>query len=483
MKRNDTSIRVNSIANAILTMSGFVFPLITFPYVSRVLHPIGVGRVAFASSVVSYFLSFSQLGIPTYGIRICAKLRDDKRALSKTVHELFLISFFMASITFAILICLIITVPRFRSDRVLLLISGSSVMLSAFGMEWLYKGLEKYTYIAIRSIGFKVIAIISMFAFVRSESDCIKYAAISVIAASGSYILNFINSKSIILYEYFGNYELKKHFKGIGVFFAMTCAAMIYTHLDIVMLGFLKNDLDVGYYNAAVKIKTILVSIVTSISAVVLPRVSYYIEHGSLDEFRRMANRTLRFVVFAAIPMVVYFTLFAEEGILFLSGSAYEPSIAPMQVIMPTVLCIGITNIFGIQMLVPMGKERYVLYSEIIGAVIDLLLNSVFIPRYGALGAAIGTLVAEIAVLLYQVYAIRDELVFLSKGMGILRYGLYAVVAALGCLWVKLIGMNDFFTLLLSGGIFFGVYLLCAFVSKDEMVKVVFARVRVIDKA
>lgn len=168
---------------------------------------------------------------------------------------------------------------------------------------------------------------------------------------------------------------------------------------------------DVGYYNAAVKIKTILVSIVTSLGVVLLPRASYYIEHKMIDEFYRIAHKAINFVFLIALPMMLYFMIFAKEGIFFLSGSAYEKSILPMQVIMPTLLFIGLTNVMGIQMLVPLGKEKIVLYSEIAGAVVDLIVNFALIPRYASVGAAIGTLAAEIVVWIVQFGALKQDII------------------------------------------------------------------------
>ena len=181
----------------------------------------------------------------------------------------------------------------------------------------------------------------------------------------------------------------------IMIFFAMSCATTVYTNLDTVMLGFIKTDVDVGYYNAAVKIKSVLLGIVTSLGTVLLPRASYYIEHHEMDEFRRITKKAINFVFLIAVPLTVYFILYAKEGILFLSGDAYISAVIPMQVIMPTILFIGLTNIMGIQMLVPLGREKVVLYSEIAGAIVDLILNAILIPQLASAGAAIVTLVAE----------------------------------------------------------------------------------------
>ncbi len=469
-------IKKNAVMNLILTVSNMIFPIITFPYAARVLTPVGTGKVSFAISLISYFSMIAQLGIPTYGIRACAKVRDDKTELTRVVHELLFINLIMNVVSYQALIISLLFVPRLRDDRMLYVLVGSTIILTSIGVEWLYKALEQYTYITVRSILFKFISLIALFLLVHSQEDYIIYGGITIFAASASNILNFINIRKFVYLKSVGNYNFKRHLKAVFTFFAMACAVTIYTNLDMVMLGFMKTDADVGYYNAAIKIKSVLVSIVTSVGAVLLPRSSYYVERGNLEEFRNITKKALRFVLFAAIPAFIYFILYAKEGVLFLSGSAYYPSIAPMQVIMPTVLFIGITNIFGIQMLIPLGKENQVLYSEIIGAVVDLVLNLMLIPQYGALGAAIGTLVAEFAVLLYQFYAISDERKSLPVGKDIVRYSIVAVISAVLCLWVKRFDMSNFVALCCSAATMFGGYIISLVVMKDEMLHVIFSK-------
>ena len=162
MKKNK-SIKLNFIMNVILTMSSFIFPLITFPYVSRILLPEGTGKVSFATSLISYFSMFAQLGIPTYGIRACAKVRDDKEELTRTTQELVIINFVMSVISYTALAVALMLVPRLREERALYIIVSLTIAFNVIGMEWMYKALEQYTYITIRSIIFKFVALIVMF--------------------------------------------------------------------------------------------------------------------------------------------------------------------------------------------------------------------------------------------------------------------------------------------------------------------------------
>lgn len=471
MQNKQVSVKKNFIMNAILTISSFVFPFITFPYISRVLLPEGIGRVSLAISVIAYFNMFAQLGIPTYGVKACAKVRDNKTELTRTAHELFLINIIMTLVSYVGLIIAIICIPKIREEKTLYLIVSMTILLSAIGMEWLYRALEEYTYITIRSIAFKLIAVIAMFLLVNKQNDYIVYAAISVFASSASYIWNFLKAKEFIDYKWLGNYDLKRHMKPVLIFFALACAATVYTNLDNVMLGFMKTDADVGYYNTAVKIKTALVCLITSLGTVLLPRASYYIENGNVDEFKRISAKAMHFVVLAAIPVTVFFVLFAREGILFISGEAFEGAILPMQLIMPTVLFIGITNIIGIEVMVPTGREKLVLYSTIVGAVIDLILNAILIPRYAAVGAAIGTLAAEFAVLLFQIISIKGESINLFRDISYWKICIATIAASTAALLIKTRNYPNFKTLLYSSAIFFCIYGAILYVLREDLVK------------
>lgn len=464
------SLKLNFIMNAILTMSSFLFPLITFPYVSRILLPIGTGKVSFANSVVTYFVMISQLGIPTYGIRACAIVRNDEEKLKKTVYELFLINVVMSILAYIVFFVALIYVPRLRADRTLFLITGTLIFFNTIGVEWLYKALEQYTYITVRSIIFKFIALIAMFALVHDVDDYVIYGGISIFAASASNAFNFIRLRKIIGKKKVAQLNFKQHFKPVFTFFIISCATTIYTNLDNVMLGFMKDDVEVGYYNAATKIKNILVSIVTSLGTVLMPRASYYLQNGMEDEFYKLSKKAIKFVFLAATSMMIYFMLFAREGVLFLSGEAFEGAIFPMMIVMPTLLFIGLTNIMGIQMLVPMGREDAVMISTFAGAIVDLILNAIAIPILGASGAAIGTLVAEFVVLIVQLIYLRKDVAFLYNGQSYLKL-LIALIAAFiaGCA-VKLLILGIFIKLVISAMLFFGVYALILYILKEEIV-------------
>ena len=446
--RKERSVTFNFIMNFILTASSFIFPLITSPYVFRVLLPVGNGKVAFATAVITYFSMVSMLGIPTYGIRACAQVRDDKEKLSRTVQEILIINGIMTVLVYIAFGISLQVVPQFAEEKALLWVMSATILLNVIGVSWLYSALEQYAYITAVSLVFKMVGVILMFLFVHDIQDYVIYGGITVISNVGSSVLNFLRLGRYITLKPVGNYDLKKHWKPIAVFCAMTVATSIYTNLDIVMLRFISGDEQTGYYNAAVKIKLIVSSLVTSLGAVLLPRLSYYIEKGMKEEFQRMASKALSFVTMMALPMVVYFMMFARESIRFLSGLAYELAVPSMCIIMPTVVFIGLSNILGMQILIPTDQEKKV-------------LNLILIPKLGASGAAIGTLAAEFTVVLVQAVMLWDFLKKIRREYHVLPYILALLPAFVASALLReliLDAAGNFLTLAVTAVVFFGIY-------------------------
>ena len=466
------SVTLNFIMNVILTMSSFIFPLITFPYVSRILGADGNGKIQMATSFVAYFVLVSQLGIPTYGIKACAALRDDRKALSKTAHELLILSF-VTIIAYLVFFILLGTIPRLRKEKVLYLISCASVLLSTLGVEWLFKATEQYSYITIRSLIFKLIGLVSMFLLVHTESDYQIYAAITVFASYGSALMNLTQLPKYIDLKPMGGYNLRQHLKPVLILFAYTCATTVYSNLASVMLGFMTTDADVGYYGVSIKLKNILVSIVTALGAVLLPRVSYYYKKGQMDAFWKTIQKSMHVVILMAAPMALYCMIVAAPAIRFLAGDGYAASVIPMIWIMPSLLFIGATYVIGIEVLIPSGKESIVLIASAVAAGIDVIINALLIPSLKSTGAAIGTLVAEAVVFIIQFAYMRKEILPIFKKIKLWKTGLALVIATIPTLLLSGLSLPDFWLLALTALTFFGCYGLSLLLMKDEMIGLV----------
>lgn len=471
------SIKKNYLYNTAFTIAGFLFPLITFPYVARVLGPVYIGKVAFAESIVAYFSLLASLGIPLYGIREVAKVRDDKTALNRVFSELFIINLLAMGISALLFLSLFFLIDKIRAEEVLFLVLGINIILGAFSIEWLYKGLENYQYITLRSLFFKLISLGLLFLLVRSQGDYVWFAGISVLALSGANILNMINSRKYVKLI-LKDIQLKKHIKPILVLFSTSIAISIYINLDKVMLGFLAGDASVGLYTAAVKINRILLTVVISLGAVLLPRMSYYVEKKKMDEFTDLADKSIRFIYMLAFPFMIGLFLLANPVIQLFSGPQFVDSIITLRILVPIILLIGISNFIGIQILLPRGGEKKLLYSTLTGAGVNFTLNLFLIPIYKHNGAAAATVIAELCVTLTQFLFIKEYAAidwFKKKA----NYVLFSLLMGLIIFLFKFFLTNAivyFFVSIIIGG---GIYLCLLIFFKDELVEMAWSKFKI----
>ena len=210
------------------------------------------------------------------------------------------------------------------------------------------------------------------------------------------------------------------------------------------MLGVIKDDTEVGFYNSAVKVKNILVSIVASLGTVLLPRASFYIQNNQKEEFYNISKKSINFTILISFPLSLFFIFLAKECVMLVSGDKFINSIFPMQILLPCIIFIGLTNILGNQILVPLGKEKKVLISIICGAVIDLVINIILIPIYGCIGAAIGTLLAELLVFIIQFVFIPKNIKYLFKKISYWKIIIAAILPIFAVTYFKSI-RNYFF--------------------------------------
>lgn len=428
----NSSLKKNAILNVVKTSMGLLFPLMTFPYVSRVLGPAGLGKIYFSQSVISYFSMVAALGITTYGVREASKLRTNKELLTSFVKELLLINVLSTIIAYILLFICIIIVPKFSEYRILLAVCSGSILFVTIGVEWLYTALEEFSYITFRSIIFQIISLILLFTLVHEENDYLKYAAIGVVSSVGSNLCNFVHMRKYIYIGQRKKIELRKHIKPIFTFFAMTVAVSIYTALDTTMLGFISGDEQVGFYSAATRINKLVLSLITAMIAVLLPRLSLYISQNNKEQFSKISGVALDFVFVISLPCVIGLSIIAKPVMLLLSGSAYINAIPTMRIMNPIIFLISLSNLIGMQMFMPLGRERVTLVTVILGAIVNCFMNMIFIPQYGAYGAGIGTVCAESSVTIFQLIIARKYFIWKNH----LRHFLQCIFA---CLFMSLI--------------------------------------------
>lgn len=473
------SVKFNFIMNMLLTVSNFLFPLITFPYVSRVLSPIGTGKVAFAYSIVSYFSIFAAFGVANYGIRACAQVRNNKEELSKTVQEILFINVVIMSFIYVIYFIGIVFIPELKAEKTLFLISGLNILFTILGVEWLYKGVEQYFYITIRSIIFKLIAFILVFTCINDSKDYATYAFIIIFATVGSGIVNLYNLRKIIFVKYLGSYNFKRHIKPMMTFFITTIAVAFYVNVSVALLGFIQGNEEVGYYNAAYRIRDVMVSIITSLGVVLLPRLSFYIENNMQDKFNDMVSKSTQFIFILSFPLVVFCILFAKQAVLILAGSSYYGSILPLQILSIIIFIVGLSNLTGIQMLIPLKKEKYLCYSVVIAAIVNMVLNLFLIPKCGAVGAAISVAIAEVIILVYQIYILRSFSKILFYDISYVRIIISLILSASLSIWVNLrLDCNEYVVFIISASLFFLCYFSVLLFLKEPFIYSVLNQIR-----
>ncbi len=416
------SIKRNFAYNAMLNVSRVIFPLITAPYISRVLEPDGVGLFNFANTYAGYFALFALLGIPTYGIREVAKARDDRKALSDLVSELVSISFIATSVVTLVYISSVFTFGQLDENRVIFLVSGFLLYLAPFRIDWFYSGLEQFGYITLRTLVVRTASIICMFAFVRTKSDLLIYVILNVCGTIFGDVWNFIRLIQSGIKPRLTLSGLKKHLSPLFILFASSIAISVYTILDTLMLGFMTDYREVGYYNNAMHLSKAALMIVTSLSAVAIPRMSQYCKAREFDKANDLANKSFLTVSFFAVPAAAGMACIAPAFVPLFFGAKFAGSIAPLMILSMLVIAIGLNNLLGMQILIPLGLDRIFLYSILAGTITNFVLNILLIPQFGAIGASVSSVIAEFMIVVAMYLHVRQTPVHFDKtGLNLIK--------------------------------------------------------------
>lgn len=394
------SLARNSLYNVIYRGLNLIFPIITVAYVSRILMVEGIGKVASAQNFVTYFVLLASLGLPTYGVKMIASQKNQDK-LNKTFSELFFINFIATLMCSLIYYITIIFCPIFKVKRILYFVVGLQIIFNIINVDWFYQGKEEFKYIMLRSSLVKILSIFSIFIFVKNSNDYIIYALIQTAAKVLNYIFNVFNLRKYIKLE-FKSLELHKHLKPIFVLFAASIAVEIYTLADVSMLNRMCGDIDVGYYSNARKVIDIVRSVITAICAVYLPRLSYYYTKNETENFTNLINNGLKVLIFLSIPAAIGIIYFADDIVYILFGKLFENSIITIRILSISIITVAFSNFLGYQVLVTLGKERIMLISTIVGAVINVLLNIFLILKLQYNGAAIASVITEFIVTVIQ---------------------------------------------------------------------------------
>lgn len=459
------SIKLNYIYNLIYQLLSLITPVITAPYLARVLAADGVGTCSYIESISSYFVLFATLGLTTFGQREISYVQEDRQKRSCIFWETNLLELVVSLLSIVVYVVFSLAHSNWQIYMVLIF-NLFAVMVN---ISWFFQGIEEFGKIAIRSIFFKIINVIYIFVVVKSKDDIIWYLL-------GISVLNFMNNISywVSIKKYVDIPKITslhpfRHIKTVISLFIPTIAIQIYTVLDKTMIGVITNNsFENGYYEQATKIVRMVLVLVTSLGTVMIPRIGYYFEKKDIKQIQKSLYRGYRFVWFLGIPLCFGLILVSDNFIPWFLGTGYEKVNSLIDILAFLILCIGINNVTGVQYLIPTRRQDIFTRTVICGSVINFVLNFILIHFINTYGAAIASVVAEFAIAIIQIVIVRDEispLKIFKSGINYLVSG--AVMAiVLGCVRKNLDpSIVNTLILVFVGGIS---YLCMLFLLKDE---------------
>ncbi len=428
------SLAKNSVYNILYSVLSLIFPLITSIYVSRVLAVDNIGKVAVAQNLVSYFVSFAPLGIPTYGIREIAKQQNNSLEKNRVFTELFMINFISTGICIIIYLTIMFNVKPYSNDILLCLACGLSLFFNFINIDWLYKGEEEYGYITARSFIVKIISLGCLFLFVRKRNDYVIYALINSLANCLNYILNIIHSRKLVRFEFHG-LKFSRHMKPIMILFVSIILSSIYSKIDITMLGILSTDYAVAYYQYSFRIVEMIISACTAITTVFLPRLSFlYIEDR--EHFHLLLEFGLEVLIFLSVPMTIGLFLVSGDVLIIFFGNAFAPATLSLKIMSSLIIIKSIGNLLCYQLAICTGNEVKRLPAYASASIMNVIINAIMIPRFAQNGAVIATVASELIVNSIMLFSLRNEISFSIKVKPIMQAIISTTLMAiivLGC--------------------------------------------------
>lgn len=391
----EKSVAKNVVFNVLYKLMNMIFPLITSVYLSHVLMATGIGKVSTAQNIAQYFVLLAPLGIANYGTREIAKIRNNRMETERLFTELFSINFCSTLGCSIVYYNMILFSNYFTGERGLYLVAGLPIIFNLINVEWFYQGHEDYVYIAIRSVLVKMASLIAIILFVKSADDYIIYALIYTLGIAGNYIFNITNLFKRGVRFNFKNLLIPRHFKPIVILLCSNIAIELYTLLDTTMLGVLCTDEVVGYYTNSIKLVKIIVALIAAIGSVLLPRLSYYKNQGMMEACNQLISNITKIMLFFAIPCGLGVTLLADKLVLVMFGETFMPAATTIRIATILIYVLGFSNLFGTQVLLTFNQEKKLLMCTCMGAISNILMNSILIPNLQHNGAVIASVISE----------------------------------------------------------------------------------------
>ncbi len=404
------SIQKNTVFNLIKTGSSILYPLIVFPYTSRVLGAASLGRVTFGNSIISYFNMMATLGVTAYAVRECSRVRNDRDELGKVASQIHSINMCTTVIAYlALAVCLAVS-QSLESYRTLIWIQSISILFATLGMDWLNTAMEDFRYITIRTCLFQILALAMLFLCVKRPEHYMIYAITGVISSSGANLVNIFYRRRYCRVRFTFQMNWRRHLPPIILLFAMMLSQTILNSLDTTMLGLLQGDYQVGLYGAALKIKNIVSQMVASIAWVVMPGLSEQFAKRDYAKVNQLLRGAAMFTVVLGVPCVAGLMSIPKEILMVAGGAEYVEAAGTLQLLTISMALSFVTGIYGNMILLPSGREAQFMIACIAASVFNGIANYLLIPKFGSEGAALATIFSTLVILVITTWKIEKEI-------------------------------------------------------------------------
>lgn len=452
---SNKSIKRNAIISTLQTAMSILFPIITYPYVVRILGVYELGKFYFSSSYVNYFVLLAGLGIGTYAIREGTPLRDDKQKFQTFTNEIFTINIASMFISILLLVITVFCIPKLRNYRILMLILGAQIFFTTVGRNWLYSLYEDYLPMAIRTIIFQFISMGLLFTLVKSERDVLVYCLIIVVSSVGKELINIFDSRKYAKIG-FTTKGIKKHILPIVLIFSMSISATICSNIDMTMLGFWGTDWNVGIYSVSVKVYSLINQMLAAMFIVTIPRFSYYVGKKERTNYISLFDKILNSTLYISVPAAVGLIMLSKEIILVIGGSQYLPACSSLKVLSISLVFNLIAYVIGYGVLLPNKKEKYLFISILVSTLVNVVLNIFLIPRYYQAAAAVTTLIAEITSFACCAFFMKKSIDYrIVQVKNILKNSVSIIIGVVAIIIICYVGRiqisNDWIRLIVSG--------------------------------
>lgn len=454
-----TSVKRNVAYSMMGVILNMIIPLITFPYVSRVLGVEGIGKYNFYSSGQSYLALFAAFGVSIFGVREIGKLRDNKKARAQVLLDLCTVSIITTIICYVAITALLLFTD-YSKDSVIILLFSITLLTGAIGPDWYFVGIEKQGFMVLRNLIIKVLSLILIFLLVTEPGHLVRYVGITVFSISTVSVVNFIYLLKDSTYEGAKFPSISKY---IAPLFAVFIVDVLLRYLglgDVLLLGVLSNDEAVGIYTMGLKIFAIATSVLKVTATTLMPRASYYLENNDKSVFGDFISKSTAALFLVGIISTVVLFVFAAPIVQLMGGSQFADSSSVLRCLSFLFVLTIVTNTFVFQVLYPLGKTRSIIIAHIIGVVINLLLNLILVPEITYWGTLIAFTGSNTSIFLILAILEKDALRETVRFGLIKKYLIAGIISLVVALLLQLLDIIWIIPLLICSLVYFGTLVL-----------------------